>query len=137
MEATTFAVSISINYLGKIVADLIDYHLTLYYKITHYNFGNLSRLVFVENLLHLIPLIYLLAIPRKFFSANKNKSQAKELSTIDEEQNNNIKEEENNDDNNNEILVQDIIENYANDEYIDEDLNINKREQNSYRYLFF
>jgi hypothetical protein len=147
LEATTSALSISVNYLGKIIADLIDYHLTLYFKITPYNFGNLSKLISVENLLHIIPLIYLLAIPRKFFSAKKKKGQGKELTIKEEEINNNYSDERKNsvedeeiDENENKKIVEDIVDNYVNNNDIgnkvDDDLNINYRNQNSYRYLF-
>ena len=149
LEATTFAFSVSFNFLGKIFGDFIDYRLTLYYKITHYNFSNLGRLIFVENIIHLIPLIYILIIPRRFFATIKRKNRNIELEKINEEGNENKKKSQNNNENNevedadnNEVIADNNVEYYIEDDEdennLDDEINLNlKNNQNSYRYLFF
>ena len=71
LEATTYSLCVFSSYLGNIFADYIDYFLSVYFKISHYNFNNLGILVLIENALNLIPLFYTLIIPNKFFSKNK------------------------------------------------------------------
>jgi len=75
LEATTYSLCVFSCYLGNIFADYIDYFLAIYFKVTHYNFDNLGILVLIENILNLIPLLYILAIPNKFFSEIRTKSQ--------------------------------------------------------------
>ena len=75
LEATTYSLCVFSCYLGNILADYIDYFLAIYFNVTHYNFDNLGILVFIENILNLIPLLYTLAIPNKFFSEIRTKSQ--------------------------------------------------------------
>lgn len=85
LEATTYSLCVFSSYLGNIFADYIDYFLAIYYNITHYNFTNLGILVLIENILNLIPLLYTLAIPNKFFAKKKEKPleySEKELITI-------------------------------------------------------
>ena len=145
LEATTFAFSVCFCNLGNIFADYIDYLMTAYFNVTHYNFINLGKLVFVENILNLIPLIYVWIIPKKFFSAQKTNTSAKELTYIEKEKKqnkeNNKNEEDNNDniEENNEDYIDNIMENFVEDndfgdEIIDNDLNL-ENNQNSYRYL--
>ena len=71
LEATTYSLCVFSSYLGNIFADYIDYFLAIYYNITHYNFNNLGILVLIENILNLIPLVYTLVIPNKFFAKKK------------------------------------------------------------------
>ena len=73
LEATTYSLCIFSCYLGNIFSDYIDYGLAIYFNVTHYNFENLGILIFIENILNLIQLLYILAIPTKYFSENKNK----------------------------------------------------------------
>ena len=86
LEATTYSLCVFSCYLGNILADYIDYFLAIYFKVTHYNFDNLGLLVLIENILNLIPLLFILAIPNKFFSEIRTKSQnpsTKELIAIE------------------------------------------------------
>ena len=85
LEATTYSLCVFSSYLGNIFADYIDYFLAIYYNITHYNFNNLGILVLIENILNLIPLVYTLVIPNKFFAKKKEKPleySERELITI-------------------------------------------------------
>ena len=75
LEATTYSLCVFSNYLGNIFADCIDYLLAVYFNITHYNFTNLGILVLIENILNLIPLLYTLAIPNKFFAKKKENNE--------------------------------------------------------------
>jgi hypothetical protein len=75
LEATTYSLCVFSCYLGNILADYIDYFLAIYFNVTHYNFDNLGILVLIENILNLIPLLYTLVIPNKFFSEIRTKSQ--------------------------------------------------------------
>ena len=148
LEATTDAFSISCLYLGNMCADYIDYFLSLYYSVTHYNFIYLEQLVFVENIINLIPLIFIWAIPEDFLPIKKVKSSI-ELSSLDDkvknEKNNNIIQ---NDDNNNEEnksnvesdinkdIVNNIVETFVDDEIgnvLEGQLALEN--QNSYRYI--
>lgn len=91
LEATTYSLCVFSCYLGNILADYIDYFLAIYFKVTHYNFDNLGILVLIENILNLIPLLYTLAIPNKFFSEIRTKSQnpsTKELIEIERKNHN-------------------------------------------------
>ena len=86
LEATTYSLCIFSCYLGNIFADYIDYFLAIYFNVTHYNFDNLGILVLIENILNLIPLLYTLAIPNKFFPEIRTKSKdssTKELIEIE------------------------------------------------------
>ena len=96
LEATTYSLCIFSCYLGNIFADYIDYILAIFFNVTHYNFENLHILVFIENILNLIPLFYVIGIPYKFFSEKKTENKAdnktennqqKEMETIQEEKN--------------------------------------------------
>ena len=71
LEATTFTFSVCFCNLGNIFDDYLDYIMSAYFNVTHYNFINLGKVVFVENILNLIPLIYVWIIPKKFFFAWK------------------------------------------------------------------
>jgi hypothetical protein len=87
LEATTYSLCVFSSYLGNIFADYIDYFLSVYFKISHYNFNNLGILVLIENVLNLIPLFYTLIIPNKFFSKNKENPpeiSERELITIED-----------------------------------------------------
>ena len=86
LEATTYSLCVFSCYLGNIFADYIDYFLTIYFNVTHYNFDNLGIIVLIENILNLIPLLYTLALPNKFFSEIRTKSlnpSTKELIEIE------------------------------------------------------
>ena len=61
--------------------------MTIYFKITHYNFENLGILILVEIIINFIPLFYTLAIPNKFFYKNKEnlpEVSEKELITLED-----------------------------------------------------
>ena len=91
LEATTYSLCVFSCYLGNIFADCIDYFLAIYFKVTHHNFDNLGILVLIENILNLIPLLYTLSIPNKFFSEIRTKSQnpsTKELLEIEQKNQN-------------------------------------------------
>ena len=87
LEATTYSFCVFSCYLGNIFADYLDYLLSLYFKVTHYDFVNLGKLVFVENILNLIPLLYIWIIPKKFFSAKKRVSSTTELKDLEKKKN--------------------------------------------------
>ena len=87
LEATTYSLCLFSSYLGNIFSDYIDYLLTIYFKITHYNFENLGILILVEIIINFIPLFYTLAIPNKFFYKNKEnlpEVSEKELITLED-----------------------------------------------------
>ena len=148
LEATTDAFSISCLYLGNMLADYIDYFLTLYYNVTHYNFIYLGQLVFVENIINLIPLIFIWAIPEDFLPVKKVKSSI-ELSSLkdkinNEDNNNTIQNDSNNNEEiksnveseNKKDIVNNIVETFVDDEIgevLDGQLTIEN--QNSYRYI--
>jgi hypothetical protein len=88
LEATTYSLCVFSCYLGNIFADYIDYILAIFFNVTHYNFENLHILIFIENILNLIPLLYVIGIPYTFFSENKTDNNPQtELETINEEKN--------------------------------------------------
>ena len=89
LEATAYSFCVCSCYLGNIFADYIDYLLALYFKVTHYDFINLGKLVFVENILNLIPLLYIWIIPNKFFIGRKRVASATELNTLENKDDNN------------------------------------------------
>ena len=126
LEATTDAFSISCLYLGNMLADYIDYFLSLYYNVTQYNFIYIGQLVFVENIINLIPLIFIWAIPEDFLPTKKVKSSI-ELSKIENkinnEENNNIQNDNNNneentsnDENDKKDIVNNIVETFVDDD---------------------
>ena len=148
LEATTDAFSISCLYLGNMFADYIDYFLSLYYNVTHYNFIYLGQLVFIENIINLIPLIFIWAIPEDFLPNKKVKSSI-ELSSLEhkkdeninnKESNNNIENSDNND------IINNIFETFVDDDLDDntmtrsnaigDELNLSLY-YNSYRYINF
>ena len=121
LEATTDAFSISCLYLGNMFADYIDYFLSLYYNVTHYNFIYLGQLVFIENIINLIPLIFIWAIPEDFLPTKKVKSSI-ELSSLENKNRENNKNPENNnkpenEDNND--IINNIFETFVDDELDD------------------
>ena len=71
LETTTIAFCTCFCNLGNMFAEYIDYILAIYFNVTHYNFVNLGTLIFVENILNLIPLLYVWIIPKSFFSIKK------------------------------------------------------------------
>ncbi len=87
LEATTYSFCVFSCYLGNIFADYLDYLLALYFKVTHYDFVNLGKLVFIENILNLIPLLYIWIIPKNFFSTKKRATSATELRSLEENKN--------------------------------------------------
>ena len=92
LEATTTSLSIFSSYLGNIFGDYIDYIIAINFKISHYNFNNLSTLVLIEGIFNLIPLIFTFAIPTKFFSKSKeNETSEQELINIEEKNDDNNK----------------------------------------------
>ena len=154
LEATTFAFCDCICNLGNITAEYIDYFCAFYFNVTHYDFINIGKLVFTENILNLIPLIYIWATPRQFFSTKNGNTSEQELSPIQENnnnnntnnnnnghENNNIIVEENNDNNiDNENVIENIMERFVSNE--DESINIcnayndlSLGNYQSYRYL--
>ena len=144
LEATTFAFSVCCCNLGNIFSELIDYLLGLYFNVTIYDFINIGKLVFVENILNLIPLIYIWIVPLKFFSAKKGNSSDEELSSLEKEKdsNNNIdNKEENNiineNENENKIAnyLDTIIQNFIEDDEEDTPNVIDMN--NSYRHYNF
>ena len=147
LEATTFSFSVSSSYLGNIFSDFIDYSFTIYFNVTHYNFSNFGKLVIVENILNLIPLLYIWIIPKNFFSTkNINLSQSSELSSVEKKNDNNNnndieKKEEESDNKNNENLINNILKNFVEDEDDENNIENNNQEisniHDSYRYLAF
>ena len=82
LKATTYSLCIFSCYLGNLFADYIDYGLSIYFNVSHYNFENLGTLVFIENVLNVIQLLYIFAIPIKFFSQKKSEiTEKKRIST--------------------------------------------------------
>ena len=148
LEATTDSFSIFFLYLGNMFADYIDYSLALYFNVTRYDFSNLGMLVFIDNLINLIPLIFMFFCPKEFFSTKKEKDKDKdkdnfpsssmELKLIDKKNNEN---ENNNNENIEEYKTKqtkDILENFVVNDYEDSYGNIandlSLTIQNSYRY---
>ena len=146
LEATTDSFSIFFLYLGNMFADYIDYSLALYFNVTRYDFSNLGMLVFIDNLINLIPLIFMFFCPKEFFSTKKEKEKDKdnfplssmELKLIDKKNNEN---ENNNNENIEEYKTKqtkDILENFVVNDYEDSCGNITNdlalTIQNSYRY---
>ena len=115
LEATTDAFSISCLYLGNMFADYIDYFLSLYYNVTHYNFIYLGQLVFIENIINLIPLIFIWAIPEDFLPTKKVNSSI-ELSSIEHKKNENNKNKENNKHEDNNDIINNIFETFVDDD---------------------
>lgn len=146
LEGTTDSLSICFLYLGNMFADYIDYHLSLYFNVNHYDFTNLGKLVFVENIINLIPLIYIWVIPIEFFSADKGKvnKSSTELSSSDKNNiENNINEQkngqENNIEDNNADIVDSILQNLVNDDSFNNhpENQLSLEYYNSYRYINF
>jgi len=148
LEATSYSFCVFSCYLGNILADYIDYLLAIYFNITHHNFTDLGKLVFIENIINLIPLLYIWIIPKSFFSEKKRISSATELSSLEKDKQENIKtaktfdnKNKNNDDidEDNESIIDDIINNIIGDNDIDDNIESNELNiqpyQNSYRYL--
>ena len=156
LEASTFAFCDCICNLGNIAAEYIDYFCAFYFNVTHYDFINIGKLVFTENILNLIPLIYIWATPKKFFSTENGNTSEQELSPLqDNNNNNNINNNDNNnghennnvimeenDDNsiNNENIIDNIIETFVSneDENITNNYNYNDLSlgnYQSYRHL--
>lgn len=146
LEATTFAFSVCFCNLGNIFADYIDYLLTIYFSVTHYDFMNLGKLVFVDNILNLIPLIYVWIVPRKYFSAGKTNTSYIELTSMEKEKNenieinNNINEGEENDniEENKANFIYQIYSNFVepyNEQPLENSLDI-QPVQNSFRHLY-
>ena len=128
--------------MGNIFSEYIDYFLALYFNVNIYNFINIGKLVFVENILNLIPLIYIWIVPIKFFSVKKRNTSEVELLSLEKEKNennNNNSDEENNiineNENENKIAnyIDDIIENFIEIDDRNYGIDIN----NSYRHLNF
>lgn len=127
LEATTFAFCDCICNLGNIAADYIDYFCVFYFNVTHYDFINIGKLVFTENIINLIPLIYIWATPRKFFSTKNGNNSEQELSPLQKNNNNideknNIFVEENNDNSiDNKNIIDNIMERFVSND--DENIN--------------
>ena len=144
LEATTQSFSVFSLYLGNIFADYIDYLLASYFNITHYDFTNLGKLVFMENIINLIPLLYVWIIPKRFFSVKPASSPSRELSFLEKTSNdhrsNDKQEKDNDSEENRESLDDNFINNIVEDNNI-EDINnepdLNLRDEHSYRYLSF
>ena len=139
LEATTYAFSVFSCYLGNIFADYIDYLLALYFNITHSDFDNLGKLVFMENLISLIPLLYVWIIPKKFFSVKSSSSQSRELSSFGEIGNEKRSNDNDNDydiEEDNKNIIDNIMNNIVREEEIEKDseFDLNPRDC-SYRYL--
>ena len=142
LDATTSAFSDCFSNFGNIIADYIDYILAIYFNVTHYEFINFNKLVFVENILYLLPLIYIWIIPKQFFSTKKNIPPSNELTSLDKEKNENINE---NDDIKNNLELNkkhadSIYENFVEKDFdsnlIGNEANLNlPNNQNSFRYL--
>ena len=141
LDATTSAFSDCASNLGNILADYIDYILAIYFNVTHYEFINFGKLIFVENILNLLPLIYIWIIPRRFFSTKKNiPPSSKEMTSLDKETMNNNKNEINLEDNKKHVdsIYKDFVENDLDNNIIGNEVNLNLPDsQNSYRYLNF
>lgn len=147
LEATSYSFCVFSCYLGNILADYIDYVLAIYFNITHHNFTDLGKLVFIENIINLIPLLYIWIIPKSFFSEKKRISSATELSSLEKDKIENKKtfDYRNKNKNNydieedNESIIDDIINNIVGDNDIDDNIERNELNipvyQNSYRYL--
>ena len=147
LEATSYSFCVFSCYLGNILADYIDYVLAIYFNITHHNFTDLGKLVFIENIINLIPLLYIWIIPKSFFSEKKRNSSATELSSLEKDKIENKKtfDYRNKNKNNydieedNESIIDDIINNIVGDNDIDDNIERNELNipvyQNSYRYL--
>ena len=147
LEATTQSFSVFSLYLGNIFADYIDYLLASYFNITHYDFTNLGKLVFMENIINLIPLLYVWIIPKRFFSVKPASSPSRELSFLEKtsnDQRSNGKQEKDNDNDSEENresfydgLINNIVVEDNNIEDINNEPDLNMRDEHSYRYLSF
>ena len=101
--AIIFAISDAVCTLGNMGAVFIDIACSSIFNVTKYNFINFDKLVLSESILNLLPLIYIWIPESQFFSVEKEKSSAQELSPIENENNENnnniINVEENKDEN--------------------------------------
>ena len=107
---------------------------------------NLGILVFVDNILNLIPLIYVWIVPRKYFSAGKTNTSDTELTSMEKEKNENIEinnninegEENNNIEENKANFIYQIYSNFVepyNEQPLENSLDIQPA-QSSFRHLY-